>query len=70
VAYTQADSDTLARAIATGVKVVRYSDGRSVEYASLADLLAAKRIVDEGLAALAGTTVSRMVLVGTSRGIT
>jgi hypothetical protein len=38
MAWTQAEYDALKSAIAGGAKVVRYADGKSVEYHSLADM--------------------------------
>jgi hypothetical protein len=38
MAVTQADLDTVTRAIATGERRVKFSDGREVEYRSVADL--------------------------------
>lgn len=40
MAFTQADVDTLKRAIATGALRVRYPDGREVQYRSLVELKA------------------------------
>lgn len=38
MAYTQADADSLQKAIASGVRRVRYSDNSEVEYASLSEM--------------------------------
>ena len=48
MAYTQAQLDALDQAIASGTTVVSY-DGKRIEYASLDDLLRARRIVARGL---------------------
>lgn len=39
---TQADLDTLNAAIRQGERLVRFADGRSVEYRSVAELIAAR----------------------------
>jgi hypothetical protein len=48
MAYTQTQLDALDEAIASGTKVVMY-DGKRVEYATLDELLRARRIVARGL---------------------
>jgi hypothetical protein len=41
MAYTTADADALRAAIASGASEVRFSDGRSTRFRSLADLRSA-----------------------------
>lgn len=48
MAYTQEQLDALDAAIASGTKVVMY-DGKRVEYATLDELMRARRIVARGL---------------------
>jgi hypothetical protein len=55
MAFTQADRDTVASAIATGAMRVRFADGREVTYQNGADLRAALSLID---AELAGASVS------------
>lgn len=55
MAFTQADRDTVATAIASGTLRVRYADGREVTYQSGADLRAALALID---AELAGASIS------------
>ena len=38
MAWTQSDIDALKEAIATGASEVRYADGRTVKYRSLAEM--------------------------------
>lgn len=57
MAWSQSDVATLEKAIATGAKSVRFSDGRMVEYNSLKDLLTALDLVK---ASLAGVDVPRV----------
>ena len=38
MAFTQSELDALESAIATGALIVRYSDGRQVQYRSLAEM--------------------------------
>jgi len=59
MAFTQTDLDAINRAIATGERMVRFSD-RTVEYRDVADLLRAKSAIEAELAKEAGTAPSRV----------
>lgn len=50
MAFTQAQLDTLDDAIANGVLTVQTSDGKSVTFPSLDDLLRRRRLVANALA--------------------
>lgn len=50
MAFTQDDLDRIERAIARGERSVRYSDGRSVEYRSMDDLMVARGEIQRALA--------------------
>lgn len=58
MAWTTADADKLRTAIASGVMMVRMSDGRQVQYHSLAEMRAALRDIEAALSAAAGRTAS------------
>lgn len=49
MAFEQADLDRIERAIARGERSVRYSDGRSVEYRSIEDLMRARNEIAKAL---------------------
>lgn len=51
MAWTTTDLDKVKAAIANGVLRVRYADGHAIEYASMADLLKAKTMIENELAA-------------------
>lgn len=53
MAWTTTDLDTIKTAIARGVLRVRYSDGSQIDYASMADLLKAKAVIEGELASVA-----------------
>jgi hypothetical protein len=67
MAFTQADADTLRRAIATGARTLKMN-GEEVTYGSLAELRAALAMV---VAELAGTSQSAVGVTypRTSRGL-
>lgn len=58
--YTEADLTKLQAALASGVRVVRFEDGRQVEYQSLADLVRAIGIVQGALATAVGARVTHV----------
>lgn len=60
MAFTQADRDSVATAIATGAMRVRYADGREVTYQSGADLRAALALIDAELAGNSPTATPRV----------
>lgn len=60
MAWTQDDLTKVRAAIASGVQSVRYSDGRQVNYQSLADLLAAEKEIRAQLAADASQVSPRV----------
>lgn len=49
MAFEQADLDRIERAIARGERSVRYSDGRSVEYRNIEDLMKARNEIAKAL---------------------
>lgn len=59
MAFTSADRDTLATAIATGAKSVRYADGRQVEYQDTAQMLQALAAIDAEIAGNSTTATPR-----------
>jgi hypothetical protein len=61
--WTAADIARLERAIASGVLTVRFSDGRTVTYQSVDDLIKALALVKQEVAAL--TTPTDRVTYGT-----
>ncbi|QDQ25296.1 hypothetical protein FNU76_02410 [Chitinimonas arctica] len=61
MAFTQADIDTLDRAIAKGVRVVQFAD-RKIEYGSFAELRAARDAIRSELAKQAHPGRARRVL--------
>ena len=60
--YTQADLDSLKRALASGTRRVQFGD-RSVEYASVDDLKKAISTVQAALDAQAGNKPVRQILL-------
>lgn len=56
MAYQQADLDKVRAAIASGVRRVTFADGRSTEYQSLDQLLAAEKVIAAQLQMAAETT--------------
>jgi hypothetical protein len=51
MAVSQADIDALNEAIAQGERMVRFADGRAVEYRSVPDLIQARNDLQRQLAA-------------------
>jgi hypothetical protein len=62
MAFTQADRDTVAAAIATGAKSVRYADGRQVEYQDGTQLISVLALIDAELAGNSTTATPRFAL--------
>jgi hypothetical protein len=58
MAYTQADLDRLDRAIAGNAKSVMI-EGKRIDYRDTGDLLKARNVVAQALAAGSGTTLVR-----------
>lgn len=50
MAWQQSDLDSIQAAITTGVRTVRFADGREVQYQSLDHLIAAQRVISNALA--------------------
>ncbi len=50
MAFTQTDLERIERAIARGERTVRHSDGRTVEYRSVDDLMKARSEIARALA--------------------
>jgi hypothetical protein len=68
MAFTQAQIDALDEAIATGVTRGRMSNGEEVEYRSLSDMRAVRKMMAEELAGSAGTTFG-VIYPRASRGL-
>ncbi len=49
MAWTSADLDRINTAIASGIQIVQYADGRRVQYQNLDQMLAAKRVIQAEL---------------------
>jgi|LakMenEpi03Aug12_release.lakeMendotaPanAssembly.Ray.scaffolds.fasta_scaffold4969059_1 hypothetical protein len=60
MAFTQADRDTLASAIATGAVSVRYADGRQIEYQDARQMLEALAAIDAEIAGASSTATPRV----------
>ncbi|MCC6389136.1 MAG: hypothetical protein IT167_00940 [Bryobacterales bacterium] len=67
MAWTQAHLDAIEAAIASGELTVRFGD-RTVTYRSMDELLQARAVIKEALAAQAGTTPDRYSFAQTSKG--
>ncbi len=50
MAFQQSDLDRLDSAIASGVQQVTFADGRSTRYQSLADMVAARKMIAKEVA--------------------
>ncbi|MCU0909805.1 MAG: hypothetical protein MUE98_00230 [Rhodobacteraceae bacterium] len=68
MSYTQAQLDALDAAIASGVLSAEY-DGKRLTYRSMAELISARNTVAKGLAAQAGSLVTRHVNPVFDRGV-
>lgn len=66
MAVTQSDLDTVTRAIATGERRVKFSDGREVEYRSIADLRDALALLRNEMNSASGT-VDRDIMTSFER---
>lgn len=64
----QADIDKLSAAIGTGALRVRFAD-RDVTYRSLAEMIGAKAMLEQELAAAQGATRTRQLRFNTSKGL-
>lgn len=67
MAWTQAQLDAIESAIASGELTVRFGD-RTVTYRSMEELLQARGVIKEALAAESGTTTDRFSYGQTSKG--
>ena len=69
--WTQADLDQINQAIATGASRTSLPSSGSVEYRGLNDMLRIRKLIEQDLAAVAGTTVkpSRIVKISASKGL-
>lgn len=68
MAYTEADLAALRAAKASGARVVRYADGKSVEYRTLAEMERIEATIAEELTAPTGNVVPRRLEISTDRG--
>lgn len=64
MAFTADDITRLKDAIATGLKRVRYADGREAEYRTHGEMVAALEMAERDVAAASGSTTSRSFVVG------
>jgi hypothetical protein len=67
MAWTQTQLDAVEAAIASGELTVRFGD-RTVTYRSMDELLQARAVIKDSLAAEAGTTINRFSFGQTSKG--
>ncbi len=67
MAWTQQQLDAIEAAIASGELTVRFGD-RTVTYRSMEELLQARAVIQEALAAESGTTKDRFSFARTSKG--
>jgi hypothetical protein len=67
VAWTQQQLDSIEAAIASGELTVRFGD-RTVTYRSMEELLQARAVIQEALAAASGTATDRFSFAQTSKG--
>ncbi len=65
--WTQQQLDAIETAIASGELTVRFGD-RTVTYRSMAELLQARAVIKESLAAESGTVTDRFSFAQTSKG--
>lgn len=65
--WTQTQLDAVERAIASGELTVRFGD-RTVTYRSMEELLQARAVIKDALAAEAGTATDRFSFAQTSKG--
>lgn len=63
MAYTQTDIDRLKKAMAAGVRKVMYSDGRSHEFFSMAEMQAQLTRMENEVAGASASGVSRSVVM-------
>ena len=62
MALTTTDIAAIDRAIASGELMVRFADGRQIQYRSIDELLKAKAEAQKEVTAAAGTTLRRKVV--------
>ncbi len=67
MAWSQAQIDAIEAAIASGELTVRFGD-RTVTYRSMEELLQARSLIKEALAAESGTATDRFSFAQTSKG--
>lgn len=67
MAWTQAQLEAIEAAIASGELTVRFGD-RTVTYRSMEELLQARAVIKEALAAESGSTTDRFSFAQTSKG--
>ncbi|MGI4879217.1 MAG: phage head-tail joining protein [Janthinobacterium lividum] len=68
MAYTDADLTNLRAAITSGIRTIRFADGRETQYQSLDHMLAAERVISAEVAladrATSGVTRRRFAVFG------
>jgi hypothetical protein len=67
MAWTQAQLDAVEAAIASGELTVRFGD-RTVTYRSMDELLQARGVIKDSMAAESGTATDRFSFAQTSKG--
>jgi len=67
MAWSQAQIDAIEAAIASGELTVRFGD-RTVTYRSMEELLQARAVITEAIAAASGTATDRFSFAQTSKG--
>lgn len=68
MAFTSTDLTNIDAAIASGESIVRFSDGRSVTYRSIAELREARAMVQDSLNQ-SGTPTIRRISIYTGKGL-
>lgn len=64
MAFTQTDIDKLKAAIGTGARKVRYSDGREVEYRTLAEMREVLTMMQADVSSSSGSGAVRSFTAG------
>ena len=68
MAYTADDLTTIERAIVSGERRIRFSDGREVEYQSTRDLMAVRADINLSLTSQSTKPAVRQIRIYTNKG--
>jgi hypothetical protein len=68
MAYTSDDLTTIERAIASGTRLVRFSDGREIQYHSMQDLMAARADIALAVTTQSNKPAVRQIRIYTNKG--